>query len=107
MPPSKVIVVCKSTSVAMFWNSEFDGGARQTFMVKYWRTLDGTTISSALVENLTEQTVIKELLPDSNYSFIVQATNKHGTSNSTIKTCKTDVKGKYHSFFSSKDVFIK
>ncbi|XP_063442134.1 hemicentin-1-like [Mytilus trossulus] len=92
MPPSKVIVVCKSTSVAMFWNSEFDGGARQTFMVLYWRTLDGTTISSALVENLTEKTVIKEILPDSNYSFIVQATNKHGTSNSTIKTCKTDVK---------------
>ncbi|CAG2215203.1 unnamed protein product [Mytilus edulis] len=94
LPPSKVIVVCTSTSVAMFWNSEFDGGARQTFMVKYWRTLDGTTISSALVENLTEQTVIKELLPDSNYSFIVQATNKHGTSNSTIKTCKTGAKGK-------------
>ncbi|CAC5416043.1 unnamed protein product [Mytilus coruscus] len=94
--PSNVLVVCKSTSVTIFWNSEFDGGAKQTFIVKYWRTLDGTTISSALIGNLTEQAVIKELVSDSNYNFIVQATNKYGTSNSTIKTCKTDAKGKYH-----------
>ncbi|XP_052061604.1 synaptogenesis protein syg-2-like isoform X2 [Mytilus californianus] len=90
--PSHVLVVCKRTSVTIVWKSEFDGGAKQTFMVTYWRTLDGTTISSALKGNLTEQAVIKELMSDSMYNFIVQATNNYGTSNSIIKTCKTDAK---------------
>ncbi|CAC5378606.1 unnamed protein product [Mytilus coruscus] len=92
-PPSNVFVVCKSTAATIFWKPEFDGGDKQTFMVKYWKTFDGTNILTATpVTDLAGQFVIKQLVPGSNYSFVVQTSNIYGTSNATLLTCETDVK---------------
>ncbi|XP_052101392.1 muscle M-line assembly protein unc-89-like isoform X2 [Mytilus californianus] len=92
-PPSNVFVVCKSTSATIVWKPEFDGGDKQKFVVKYWKTSEGTNIlSTTPVTDLAGQSVIKQLMSGSNYSFVVEATNIYGPSNATLIACKTDVK---------------
>lgn len=95
-PPSNVFVVCKTTSATIFWKPEFDGGDNQTFEVKYWKTSQVTTLlSTTPVTDLAGQSVIEQLLSGFNYSFVLQTSNIYGTSNATLLTCETDVKGKY------------
>ncbi|VDI02991.1 Hypothetical predicted protein [Mytilus galloprovincialis] len=95
-PPSNVFVVCKTTSATIFWKPEFDGGDKQTFEVKYWKTSQVTTLlSTTPVTDLAGQSVIEQLLSGFNYSFVLQTSNIYGTSNATLLTCETDVKGKY------------
>ncbi|CAG2199847.1 unnamed protein product [Mytilus edulis] len=92
-PPSNVFVVCKTTSATIFWKPEFDGGDKQTFEVKYWKTSQVTTLlSTTPVTDLAGQSVIEQLLSGSNYSFVLQTSNIYGTSNATLLTCETDVK---------------
>lgn len=79
--------------------SEFNGGREQTFFVEYWISLQPNNKSrSGPVMDLGESTSIKYdikgLLPRTNYSVRILASNANGISVSEKVECLTDLESK-------------
>ncbi|CAG2241245.1 IGSF9B [Mytilus edulis] len=94
--PVHIYVICKTKSLHVLWMSEFNGGREQTFFVEYWISLQPNNKSrSGPVMDLGESTSIKYdikgLLPRTNYSVRILASNANGISVSEKVECLTDL----------------
>ncbi|CAG2206023.1 unnamed protein product [Mytilus edulis] len=92
----QVSVSKKTKSLHVLWMSEFNGGREQTFFVEYWISLQPNNKSrSGPVMDLGESTSIKYdikgLLPRTNYSVRILASNANGISVSEKVECLTDL----------------
>uniref|UniRef100_A0A8C4RWN1 EGF like, fibronectin type III and laminin G domains n=1 Tax=Erpetoichthys calabaricus TaxID=27687 RepID=A0A8C4RWN1_ERPCA len=107
MPPSPptqpVVMVVSDTEVALSWKPGSSQGSSpvQWFLVEYIRSeLDSEW--TAIKEKIeAESMVIKGLLPDTQYQFVVRAVNIHGVSeasepNEPLRTFRTDEAGSGH-----------
>ncbi|XP_063447982.1 hemicentin-1-like [Mytilus trossulus] len=95
-PPVHINIICKTKSLHVLWVSEFNGGREQTFFVEYWISLQLNNKSrSGAVMDLGESTTIKYdvkgLLPRTNYSVRILASNANGISVSEKVECITDL----------------
>ncbi|CAC5377909.1 HMCN [Mytilus coruscus] len=94
--PVNINIICNEKSVHILWVSRFNGGSKQTFFVEYWESqMARNRIKSAPVidfgESETINYVANGLLPATNYSFQILASNVHGISISDTVECMTDL----------------
>ncbi|MBN3289841.1 EGFLA protein, partial [Polypterus senegalus] len=102
-PTQPVVMVVSDTEVALSWKPGSSQGSSpvQWFLVEYIRPeLDSEW--TAIKEKIeAESMVIKGLLPDTQYQFVVRAVNIHGVSeasepNEPLRTFRTDEAGSGH-----------
>ncbi|CAC5367821.1 unnamed protein product [Mytilus coruscus] len=94
--PVHINILCNTKSLYVLWVSEFNGGREQTFFVEYWMSLQKSNITRSgplmdLGEPKTIQYVVKGLLPGTNYSVRILASNAKGISVSETAECITDL----------------
>ncbi|XP_071180176.1 synaptogenesis protein syg-2-like [Mytilus edulis] len=93
--PVHINIFCKTNSLHVSWVSEFNGGREQTFFVEYWISLQKRNITRSrpvmdLGESTTLNFVFNGLLPETNYSVRILASNAKGISVSETSKCITD-----------------
>ncbi|VDI52385.1 neural cell adhesion molecule [Mytilus galloprovincialis] len=93
--PVHMNIFCKTNSLHVSWVSEFNGGREQTFFVEYWISLQKRNITRSrpvmdLGESTTLNFVFNGLLPETNYSVRILASNAKGISVSETSKCITD-----------------
>ena len=72
------------------WTAGFDGGDMQYFTINYKRTIDDKWISFSVSSDKTLKGTklyhtLRGLLPKTSYDVILEATNRHGSSNMSFQ----------------------
>ena len=92
--PTIMYVLCKTTSAAVLWKSEFNGGSKQEFYVQYWSISQSSSMLSPSIPDSGSASVLQytvnNLVPETIYIFQVIARNNVGDSLSKSMTCTTD-----------------
>ncbi|CAC5419512.1 unnamed protein product [Mytilus coruscus] len=94
--PVHINILCKTKSFHVSWVSEFNGGLEQTFFVEYWISLQSNNITRLgpimdIGESTTLNYVVNGLLPGTNYSVRILASNAKGITVSETDGCITDL----------------
>lgn len=91
--PSNVFVVCKETSMTVFWRPGFNGGDIQHFNILLMNNQTKQITISKLMHDRggaeTMMLTIKSLDPETLYIVSVHASNTHGTVTSENVNCST------------------
>ncbi|CAC5359257.1 unnamed protein product [Mytilus coruscus] len=93
--PVDINIICKAKSLHILWVSEFNGGREQTFFVEYWISQKAKNVTESgpiidLGKSKAVKYVVKGLLPGTNYSVRISASNFKGRSVSETMNCITD-----------------
>ncbi|XP_052074119.1 hemicentin-1-like [Mytilus californianus] len=93
--PIDINIICKAKSLHILWVSEFNGGREQTFFVEYWISQKAKNVTKSgpivdLGKSKTVKYVVKGILPGTNYSVRISASNFKGRSVSETMNCITD-----------------